>query len=527
VRRLRWAVSWTIEILAAAVVLRWLAIRLRRVLLLPTEDTTPPITTGQVRPGIRRLILSDLHMGAGDRLDDFDADADLIAFIRAYALREEPVELILAGDTFEFLQVRLPGLGDYEWSGAAAEQRLRAILSAHAQVIAALRDFAAQPDNQLTLLVGNHDFELHYASAKALLREALGLAPDDGRLRFGLSYEGGGIYLEHGNQFDEWNRFVHFEGISEPFEVVRGTRVVKDVINPMEDDPLDVAPMVDNVKPTSAFFWYMLSLPRLRQPAVRRYVVRGLMRLFRTVALPRAYHRAVLEVREELLGAPGQTIERELALQAVYELDPELQAAAAANHGGVAPKVQLRRRADRPATESRRKAGPAQTPSSRPVPTSGFLRPGFTRRLARDRESSEAAESRRRERMADIEREAGRQLRREIREFKGALLRGMARIAAGPQRGHNTLFVCGHTHLVEVVELNERQVYVNTGTWTPIVHDIRTNRRQEQRFPFLEVLYPDSDERPRGRLLVWQGLGAEPRSWVATLESDEDDDVTR
>jgi UDP-2,3-diacylglucosamine pyrophosphatase LpxH len=499
VRRLRWALSWAIELLAAAVVLRWLAIRLRRVLLLPTEDTTPPITPDEVRPRIRRLILSDLHMSAGDRLDDFDADVELVAFIRTYAICAAPVELILAGDTFEFLQVRLPGLGDYEWSGAAAEQRLRAILSAHAVVIAALRDFVAQPDNQLTLLIGNHDFELHYAAAKALVREALDLAPDDGRVRFGLSYEGGGIYLEHGNQFDEWNYFVHFEGISEPFEVVRGTRVVKDVINPLEDDPLDVAPMVDNVKPTSAFFWYMLSLPRLRQPAVRRYVVRGLLRLFRTVALPRAYHRSVLEVREELLGAPGQTIERELALKAVYELDPDLRAAAAANHGGVAPEVKIRRRAGGPAA----------------------LAQAFVRRLARDREPSEAA-------LAQIEREAGRQLRREIREFKGALLRGMARIATGPEHGHNTLFVCGHTHLAEVVELNERQVYVNTGTWTPIIRDIRNNRRQDQRFPFLEVLYPEGNERPRGRLWVWQGLGIEPQPWVTAPEGEEDDDgVTR
>src|SRR5262245_7452924 len=264
VRRLRWALSWAIELLAAAVLLRWLAIRLRRVLLLPTEDTTPPITPDEVRPNICRLILSDLHMSAGDRLDDFDADVELVAFIRTNAMGAGPVELILAGDTFEFLQVRLPGLGDYEWSGAAAEQRLRAILSAHAQVIGALREFVAQPDNQLTLLIGNHDFELHYAAARTLLRDALGLAPDDGRMRFGLTYEGGGIYLEHGNQFDEWNRFVHFEGISEPFEVVRGTRVVKDVINAMEADPLQVAPMVDNVKATSAIFWYMLSLPVLR-----------------------------------------------------------------------------------------------------------------------------------------------------------------------------------------------------------------------------------------------------------------------
>ncbi len=202
--------------------------------------------------------------------------------------------------------------------------------------------------------------------------------------------------------------------------MVRGTLVVKDVINPLEDDPLEVAPLIDNVKPTSAFFWYMLSLPRLRQPASRRYVVRGLLRLFRSEVLPRAYHRRpLLNVREELLGAPGQTLQRELALQTVHDLDPELREAAAANYGGVEPEVQIRRRA---------------------VGRTAALAQAFTRRFIREREPSDQA-------LARIEQEAKQQPRREIREFKGALLRGMARIAAGAEHGHNRLFVCGHTHL--------------------------------------------------------------------------------
>lgn len=517
-RWLRRAPGWLIELLAAAVLLRLAIIRLRRVLLLPTGDSTPPIGPSDVAPRMRRLIVSDLHLGSADRLDDFDADEELVAFIRCYAMRDEPTELILAGDTFEFLQVRLPDLGDYEWSGHAAEQRLRAILSAHPEPIAALRAFVAQPDNQLTLLIGNHDFELHYSTAKRLLRQALGLEESDTRLRFGISYEGGGIYLEHGNQFDPWNSFVYFGGISEPFEVVRGTRVVKDVINPLEDDPLPVAPMVDNVKPTSAFFWYMLALPRLRKPEIRRFVVRGLLKLFRTVALPPAYHtRPVLEVREELLGPPGETLQRELALQAVYELDPALRQAAAANHGGVVPEVQLRRRlagTDGRALHAALRPGRLLRPASGPIEGSkGRL--GLMRRRDREREPSEAT-------LAQIEQEAGRQLRREIREFKGASLQAMARIAAHPEHSHNMLFVCGHTHLAEVVALGERQTYVNTGTWTTIIQDLATNRRQEQRFPFLDILYAPGSAAPQGRLLVWRGVEAEPLPWVAPREVEED-----
>src|SRR3954467_4286980 len=96
--------------------IRWAAIRLRRILLRSTDDSTPPIEPEQVDPQTRRIIISDLHLGAGDRLDDFDADTELSTFIRAYVAGAVPTELILAGDTFEFLQVRLPGLSDFEWS---------------------------------------------------------------------------------------------------------------------------------------------------------------------------------------------------------------------------------------------------------------------------------------------------------------------------------------------------------------------------------------------------------------------------
>lgn len=460
---------------ALAFVLRLAMMRLRRRLLLPTPHVTPPIEPYEVTARMRRIILSDLHLGAGDRLDDFDADAALTSFITSYALRDEPVELILAGDTFEFLQVRLPGFDDYEWSNRAAELRLRVILDAHPEPIAALRQFIARPGNQLTLLIGNHDFELHYTGAKQVLRETLGVSSDSDRLRFGISYEGGGIYIEHGNQFDSWNRFLHVEGISDPFEVVRGTRIVKDVINYLEDDLIEVAPLIDNVKPTSAVLWYLLSIPRLRRPDVRRYIARGLLRLFGAVALPHTYdRRPVLEMRADLLGPPGATLQRELALKALYEAAPDMRAAAAETFGGVEPEVALL---------------PAHQPAYR------------HRRLA---ESSEAVLER-------IEHDAERQLQREVREFRGTVLQAMARIAA--ERSHDTLFVCGHTHQAQVVPLNERQTYINTGTWTTIVVDLATGKVHPQRYPFLDVQYEPGDAIPRGRLLVWQGPDTEPRPW--------------
>lgn len=478
-----WLVERGLQALAVAVLARWAMMRLRRVLLLPTNDTTEPIGADDVRH-MPRFIVSDLHLGAGDRADDFTADEEFATFVMGYVQRQEPVELILAGDTFEFLQVRLPGIGDYEFSPAVAAQRLQAILAAHPLVVGALRGFVARTGNQLTLLIGNHDFELHYASAKQALQRALGVADHDLRLRFATTYEGGGIYLEHGNQFDSWNTFVHFGGIAQPFEVVRGTRVVKDVINPLEEDPIDVATLIDNVKPTSAFLWYMLSLPRLRSPQSRRYVTRGLLKMFRTVALPTLYSaRSVLVVREELLGAPGETLQREMALQTVYELEPELRAAAAASHGGDAPELKLRQRG-------------------------ASLVQGVAKRLTRGNNS-----------LDELQDEAHQQLREEIRRFKTNTQRAMLRIANSAEHGHNTLFVCGHTHTAEVVAFSGNKTYINTGTWTEVVWNIASGLYESRRFPFLEITYP-AGEKPSGRLLVWYGFGIEPQLWDDTEGPD-------
>jgi len=116
--------------------------------------------------------------------------------------------------------------------------------------------------------------------------------------------------------------------------------------------------------------------------------------------------------------------------------------------------------------------------------------------------------------LAQIQQEAKRQLRREIREFKDAMVGAIAQIAGSPEQRDTTLFVCGHTHSAQVLALNERQTYFNTGTWTAIVLDLTTNRREEQRFPFLEVSYQPDNPLPQGQLLVWCGVGVEPFAWL-------------
>lgn len=423
--------------------------RLRPVRLRPTGETTPPIGPADIRPGMRRLVISDLHLGAGDRLDDFAADAELAGLLRFYTSDSEPTELILAGDTFEFLQVCLPDVPDLEWSPRAAARRLETILRAHDEPAAALRDFLARRENQVTVIIGNHDFELHYASAKQMLRRTLGLAPDDPRLRFGVSYEGDGIFLVHGNQFDRWNRFVHFNGICEPFEVVFGTRLIREAINLLEDEPVDVATLIDNIKPLSAIFWYALSLPTLRNRATRRLAARGLVLLINLLLHNTAY---------------------------VLDDDPRQR------------RASLR---------------PLWKPMYRQIALAATL---LGRAAGVRRQSGAFPE-------AAFQRAAERQLQRSVRDFGSASVRSIARIARDPRHRSTSLFICGHTHLAQIVALNARQVYINTGTWTDVIIDVVTSQRQQQRFPYLEVTYPAPGSPPDWRLLVWRGAGDPPSPW--------------
>jgi UDP-2,3-diacylglucosamine pyrophosphatase LpxH len=444
---------------AVGLLLRWAFLRLRRITLHPTDYTTPPIEPHEVAPGLRRVIISDVHLGDGSRLDDFFDDEALAEFIDSYVSAGGPTELILAGDTLEFLQVRLPGLDDDEYSDLAAGRRAAAIVAAHRGVFEALGRFLAGAGNQVTALIGNHDFELHYPAAKAEVRRAIGVAEGDARLRFAVRYRGGGLYLVHGNQFDGWNRFLNFDGISQPFEVPRGTQMVKEVINDLEDDPLPYAPLLDNVKPTSAFLWYMLALPRLRNKAARRFTARGMAGFMQVVAWPTPHHMPITG------NGPGGALSAP-ALAFVWLWVARFRRGRVERHREVARQVSQ---------------------------VADMVEPP--------------------EQVIDqVQSEAARQYEREARAFRDRFAREMLALARRPEHRELSLFICGHTHNAGVTPLGLGQFYINVGTWTEIIYDLATMRRQEQRFPFLEITYPRG-ERPEWRLLVWEGGDEAPHPW--------------
>jgi UDP-2,3-diacylglucosamine pyrophosphatase LpxH len=168
------------------------------------------------------LVISDLHLGAGasvnnrkNFLEDFHYDKELIEFIEyhvsgQYLNRE--IELIINGDFFDLLAVPFVSYFDDEyWSEEAALEKLKMIVSAHLDVIAALKFFLKFPGNKLVYIIGNHDAELIFPALQDYIfslfnetdRHKLVILLNDDQT-YSPEF---GIVLQHGHEFELAHQF--------------------------------------------------------------------------------------------------------------------------------------------------------------------------------------------------------------------------------------------------------------------------------------------------------------------------------
>lgn len=105
----------------------------------------------------RAFVLSDLHLGPGGALTTFHEAARLRGLLDAIG-KEGAVELLLAGDVFDFLQVD----GYDGFSAAKAPERLETIARNPdtASVLEGLKGLTGKAGVEITVLAGNHDPEL-------------------------------------------------------------------------------------------------------------------------------------------------------------------------------------------------------------------------------------------------------------------------------------------------------------------------------------------------------------------------------
>jgi UDP-2,3-diacylglucosamine pyrophosphatase LpxH len=166
------------------------------------------------------VFLSDCHIGGDQGRDIFETPDDLAAMLQELDEHAGPVELVLAGDFFDFLRISTVPTG---------ENRARSTIGRpeYQELFATLRRFAGKEDRRVIYLPGNHDAEVWWNPE---IRAEL----DDFVNEFSLSYAARYtsepskvIYCEHGNQFDATNTITDYE---DRLDTPLGSHIVTDFI---------------------------------------------------------------------------------------------------------------------------------------------------------------------------------------------------------------------------------------------------------------------------------------------------------
>lgn len=147
------------------------------------------------------VFFSDTHIGGDRGCDVFESPDEVEALFEELRAREEPVELILAGDFFDFLQISDVPQGTNRASLTMSRPE-------YERLFASLKRFKATEGKRVIYLPGNHDAEGWWNSEiQETLREQ-GLV-DEFPYYYAVSMPVGAgrrtIYCEHGNQLDPAN----------------------------------------------------------------------------------------------------------------------------------------------------------------------------------------------------------------------------------------------------------------------------------------------------------------------------------
>jgi UDP-2,3-diacylglucosamine pyrophosphatase LpxH len=206
----------------------------------------------------RVYVISDLHLGGGSDFRLCSQVGALTAFVEALSARTgetQPIELIVNGDFVDFLAEQrpaedlAPGWTPFVANPREAAAMLRAIAARDRQLFRALTAFLKQ-GHRLVLLLGNHDLELALPLVRRTLVDELNVSGGDD---FAFIYDGeayaiGDALIEHGNQYDAWNRVNHGalrrlrsrqsrhpDGVAHArFTPPPGSRLVSEIINPIK-----------------------------------------------------------------------------------------------------------------------------------------------------------------------------------------------------------------------------------------------------------------------------------------------------
>jgi len=141
--------------------------------------------------------ISDLHIGGDEALGVCDYEPELIGFLEKLAAQQEEAELIIIGDIF----------GLWEFTDIEGPEKLKTLMDQFPQIFQAFRK--AGETFKITMLPGNHDYEIacypEYVSMLKSYHIHLEQTPAISR-----EINGKKIWIEHGNQYDAFNRMPDF-----------------------------------------------------------------------------------------------------------------------------------------------------------------------------------------------------------------------------------------------------------------------------------------------------------------------------
>lgn len=215
-----------------------------------------------------RLILSDLHLGTGIRrgelnpLEDFVHDETFAELLEYYdrQVGEGELELILNGDIFDLLKVKVNGVWPIDITEQIATNKLAQCLDGHPQFVRALSALLSKPRRRIVYIIGNHDLDMWFKEAQTLFRRTISPSePETDRVVFiadtDTYYLPDGIQVRHGHQFERIHQ-VDYQKMTrkladgrEILDLPWGSLWILEVMNPAKEQ----RSYVDRVQPLSRF----------------------------------------------------------------------------------------------------------------------------------------------------------------------------------------------------------------------------------------------------------------------------------
>ncbi len=220
---------------------------------------------GEERPLRLKVIVSDFHLGKGERLqngglnplEDFRYDQRFSEFLAYYSTGENrdcEVELIFNGDILNLIQTDYRGHFPTVITESISTQKLEAIIDGHPIFFDSLAQFLRVPGHSLTYLIGNHDQEMLWKQCRTLVETRLGTSVKWKNTH----YQVDGIHIEHGHQYEAINRldptrFFLTENLPEPIlNLPWGTLFTLQFLVRLKQQ----RPVIDKVRPFRHLVWW-------------------------------------------------------------------------------------------------------------------------------------------------------------------------------------------------------------------------------------------------------------------------------